>query len=126
MEGVLGRVDGRRQQQRQHPRQQPDDDRREQVGRRQDPMCRDREHRPGAEQVGPQQRGDRAGQGDRDEAPRLPLEQEEFDGQEHGGHRRVERRRHPPRRAGHEQRLALRGREMEDLGDDRPERRRRS
>ena len=81
-------------------------------------MCRHREHRPDTEEVGSQERGDRAGQRDRDEAPWLPFEQEEFDGQKHGGHRRVERRGHSPRRTGHKQGLALRGREMEDLGDN--------
>ena len=49
VEGILGRVDGRRQHQCQHPRQQPDDDRCDQVDRRQDPMCRYREHRPDTE-----------------------------------------------------------------------------
>ena len=85
-------------------------------------MGRDREHRPRAEQVRPQKRRHRGGQGHRDEAAGLPLEEQDLDGQEHRGHRRVEDRRHPARRPRHQQRFPLSGGQMEGLSDDRSDR----
>ena len=55
----------------------------------------------------PSDGGDRAGQRHRDQAARLPLEQQQLDGQQHGGDRRAERRRHAAGGAGHQQGLAL-------------------
>ena len=43
----------------------------------------------------------------RDEAARLPFEQQQFDREQHRGDRRAEDRRHAGRRAGDQQRLAF-------------------
>ena len=62
------------------------------------------------------------GRGHGDEAPRLPFEQQELDGEEDGRERRGEDGRHAAGGAGHEQRLALRGGEMKRLREERAER----
>ena len=62
----------------------------------------DGEVRPGAEQRNAQRRSHRRRAGDGDETARLPLEQEQLDGEQDGRDGRGEDRRHPGRRAGHE------------------------
>jgi len=74
------------------------------------------------EQRNAQGGGDRRGAGDGDETAGLPLEQQELDREEDSRHGRGEDRRHPGRRAGDEQRLALDRRQMERLGEHRAER----
>ena len=58
---------------------------------------RDREDRPGAQEGHSDRSGDRGGRGDRNEAPRLPLEQQQLDREQHRGERRREDGRHAPR-----------------------------
>jgi hypothetical protein len=60
------------------------------------------EQRAGRHQEMASRRGAGAGERDRDEAARLPLEEQELDGKQHGGQRRAERCRHPGRRARHQ------------------------
>src|SRR5512135_800172 len=117
-----GAVDGQRQRHGEQACQEADRHRPQQVDRGQEAMGGDREHRPRAEQVRPQQRRHRGGQGHRDQAAGLPLEEQDLDGQEHRGHRRVEDRRHPARRPRHQQSFPLSGGQMEDLSDDRSDR----
>ena len=84
--------------------------------------ARHREQRPDADDVAAHRRRRRAGERDRNQAARLPFEQQQFHGQQHRGERRRERRRHAGRRAGDQQRLALGAGQMEELRDQRSER----
>ena len=87
-----------------------------------DGVRRDREQRPQSQDVAPRgARGD-AGQRHRNQAARLPFEQQQFDGQQHGRDRRGEGGRHAGRGAGHQQRLALGGGQVEQLRDHGAER----
>ena len=62
-------------------------------------------------------RGDRPH--NRHKAPRPPLEQQELNGEQHRGQRRVERRRHPTGGAGDQQRFALVSGQVQVLREDR-------
>ncbi len=84
-------------------------------------MDRDRKDRARAEQRHPERGGHRGCSGHRDEAARLPLEQEELHREEHCGERCPEDRGHPGRRACDEQGLALGSGEMKRLGEQGPE-----
>ncbi len=59
---------------------------------------------------------------DRQETARAPFEQQQLDREQHGRDRRAEHGGHAGRRAGHEQRLALGGRHVHALRDQRAER----
>ena len=63
-------------------------------------------------------RGDRH----RHEAARLPLEEQQLHGEQHRRDGRAEDRGHAGRGAGHQQRLALGGAEMEELREQRAQR----
>ena len=67
-------------------------------------------------------RRDDRGDGHRNETARLPFEQQQLDREQTRRDRRGEDRRHARRRAGHEQRLALRRGEMKQLREERTER----
>jgi hypothetical protein len=75
----------------------------------------------GSQQVGADERCGRARERHRDEAARLPLEEQQLDGEQRRGHGRAERRGHPGGGPGHEQRLALGARQVEELRNDRSE-----
>ena len=77
---------------------------------------------PAPSSSGRQRRRDDRGHRHRHEAARLPFEQQQLDRQQHGRDRRAEDRRHAGRRAGHQQRLALGGGEVEELGEQRADR----
>ncbi len=92
------------------------------------PPCWHRRHvrkgkqRAGPDQLRPPQGGDDDGGGDRNEAARLPLEQQQFDRKQHGGERRAEHRGHAGGRAGDQQRLALGRTQVEELREQGAER----
>ncbi len=68
----------------------------------------DRKQRTDAEQIAPGRAGGDAGQRHGDQAARLPLEQQQFHGQQDGRHRRGEGGRHATGRASHQKRLPFR------------------
>ena len=80
---------------------------------------RDLEHRPGAQQLHMDSGGKSAGDHQRDKRPRLEFKQQQFDGQNHAGDRRVEGRRHARRRAAGQQNFALGSGGMKRLSDQR-------
>ena len=59
--------------------------------------------------------------GDRNQAARPPLEQEQLDGQQDGGQRRIEGGRHAAGGTGDQQDLAFVGGQVQVLGEDRAE-----
>jgi hypothetical protein len=59
---------------------------------------------------------------DWNQAPRLPLEEQQFHGEHHRRDRGREGRRHAGGRAGDEKRLALGARQVKELRDERSER----
>ena len=75
-----------------------------------------------ADEVTPGSGGGDARHRDRDEAARLPLEEQQFDREQHRRERRREGCRHACRRGRHEQGLALGARQVQELGDERSER----
>ena len=81
-----------------------------------------RKERSKAEEVAPNGCGRDAGERDRNEAARLPFEEQQLDAQQDRGDRRRKRRGHAGRGARDEQRLALGAREMKELRDERAER----
>ena len=125
VERILRGIDGHRQDERNQPRDEADRHRRHQgddVWRR---MARDCEQRIGTEgqsrmagKQAPEQGGHGACDHDRHQAARLPLEEQELDGEEDRGDRRAESGRHASGGAGDEQRLSFGGRHVEHLGDD--------
>ena len=76
---------------------------------------------PDPEDVAARRAGGDAGEGHGNEAARLPFEQQQFDGQQHGRNRRGESSRHAARGARHQQCLALHAGQPEELGDHGPE-----
>ncbi len=80
------------------------------------------EQRADAEDVAAHRRCRPALQGHRNDAARLPLEEQQFDGEHHRRDRRREGRRHARRRSRDEQRLAFGGRQMKELRDQRSKR----
>src|SRR5205814_2218589 len=82
---------------------------------------RNREDRPGAEERNPHHRGDRRGTGDGDEAARFPFKQEQLDREQRSREGSGKDRGHAARRAGHQQGLALGGREVKRLREQRSE-----
>jgi hypothetical protein len=60
-----------------------------------------------------------AGERHRDHASGLPLEEQQFDSEQHGGNRRREGRRHAGRGASHEQGLPLRTGQVKELRNQR-------
>ena len=83
---------------------------------------RNREDRRGAAEGHANARGDRRRERDGDERARTILEQQQLDGEEHGAHRAAEGRRHSRGGAGGEERLALVGRDVQQLAAQRAER----
>src|SRR5207249_6505177 len=77
--------------------------------------------RPEPDEVAAGGRRGRARERHRDEAPRLPLEEEQLDRERHRRDRRGEGRRHAARGAGHEERLPLGAGELQELRDHRAE-----
>ena len=122
-ERVFRRVDRRGEQRRQRAGEQADDHAADEAGEADvGRMRRHRKDRPEPEDVAA--RGGRrdARERDRNQAARLPLEQQQLDGEQHRRDRRGEGRRHAGRRARDEQRLALGAGQMEELRDQRSER----
>src|SRR5215470_12064573 len=82
---------------------------------------RDREHWPRSKRLHVDGGGQRTGNHQRNERPRLKLEQQQLDGENHSGDRGVEGRRHARRRAASQQDFALRSRRMKYLTYQRSE-----
>ena len=80
------------------------------------------EQRARPEQWNPEHAGDRRRRSDRDEAPRLPFEQQQLECQQHRGDRRREDGRHAAGSARHEQRLPLDRRQVKRLPEQGAER----
>ena len=78
-------------------------------------MGRHRKHRSASKQIRTQDCGNRSGCSHRNEAARLPLEQEQLDGHEHRGDRCGENRGHSGGSSGDQQCPALQGGEPEKL-----------
>ena len=122
-ESVLRGVDGGGQQRRERARQHARHHAAQQAPRAdEDRVRRHREQRPQSQNVAARGRRGHAGQRHRDQAARLPFEQQQLHRQQHRGHRRGEGGGHARRRARHQQRLAFRARQPEELRDHRAER----
>jgi hypothetical protein len=80
-------------------------------------MRGNREERSQSENVAARRASRRAGERNRNQAAGLPLEQEQFHGQQHGRDRSGKCSRHACRGARHQQCFALHAGEMEELGD---------
>src|SRR6185436_7193669 len=118
LESVLGGVDGEGEERGQGAREQAGHDAAGQAFRSDEGGVRsDREERAHADDVAAGGGAGRAGQGDGDEAARLPLEEQELHGQEHGGHGGGEGGGHPGGGSGHEERAPLGRGQVEELRD---------
>jgi hypothetical protein len=124
MEQVFHAVDRQRQQQRKHTSAQPEQSGASQClpGQGAGVRLHIRDERPPFEKERAEGGGHGTGQGDGEEAARLQLEEEQLDGQQDGGDRCAEGRRHAAGGAGHKQRLALGSGEVERLCQQRPAR----
>ncbi len=113
-EQIFGLVERHRQRTRQRAAQQPCDQAGAQrrQGRR---GGRQREERTRFEHQHAQEAGHRACDRDRQHAARTPFEQQQFHRQQQRCHRGAEHRRHAGGGAGHQQRLALGGGQLEAL-----------
>ncbi len=83
-------------------------------------MPGERKQRAAADQERPDRRGDHAGRDHRNEAARLPFEQQKLDREQHRGDRRAEDRGHAGGGAGDEQRLALRRAQLKHCANSEP------
>ena len=93
----------------------------EELRPRQQRVGRHREQRPAAEQRHSHRPRDRCRAGNRNEAARLPFEEQQLYREQGRGHRCAEHRRHPARGARHQERLAFGGRQVKRLGEERAE-----
>ena len=114
---ILEPIDESRQERRAQAGDEPDAGADQKPRPGQGRVQRHREQRSGSEQGWAHGSCGCGSNGDRDEASRLPLEEEKFDRDEHRRDRRAKRRGHAAGRPGDEESLALRGGEVEELSE---------
>ncbi|MCY1373711.1 hypothetical protein D9M69_610020 [compost metagenome] len=107
LEQILGGIHERRQHARSQPRNHANGGAGQQVRGGERQRARVGEDRPGIQDVGARRRGHEGGHRHRQEAARLPFEQQQFHRQQHRRQRRGEDRRHARGGARHQQGLAF-------------------
>ena len=121
-EHVLGRVDCARENDREGAGRQARERTPDEARRADEERMRWREkERTETNHVAACRGGAGTGERDRNQAPRLPLEEQQLDGERHRRDGRGERRGHAARRAGHEERLPFGARQLQELRDHRAE-----